>query len=54
MEMSGLATTWTIVMPEASTNSAPRNNANEPAEEAGTNRRQPTIMVSNPMVAVRI
>ncbi len=53
-EIRGLATTCTIVMPEASTNRATRKVANTPDEEAGMNSRQPAVMVSRPTTAVRM
>jgi len=39
MEISGFATTWTVVMPAASTNRANKNSANAPWVEAGPNNR---------------
>ena len=47
-EISGLATTWTMVMPLASTNSATRKSPNAALAETGTNSRQPAIIVSSP------
>jgi hypothetical protein len=41
-------------MPAASVNSAPRNVGNWPEREAGTNSRQPAVIVSSPIVAVRM
>ena len=53
-EISGLATTWTIVMPAPSTNSANRNTPNVADRAAGMNSRQPAVIVSSPIAAVRI
>ena len=52
--MSGLATTCTIVMPAPSTNSATRNIAKVALCAAGMKSRQPTIIVTRPIDAVRI
>ena len=54
IEISGLATTCTMVMPAASTNSASRNVPNMPDDEAGMNSRQPAVIVSRPTTAVRM
>ena len=54
MDTKGLATTCTVVIPAASTNSANKNNANTPFEAAGTNSRQPAVMMSNPVTADRM
>ena len=54
MEIKGFATTCTVVIPEASTNRASRNNPNKPYEEAGMNSKQPTVMVSRPTTADRM
>ncbi len=53
-EISGFATTCTVVMPAASTNSAMRKTANVPEADAGTNSRQPAAMVATPSAAVRM
>ena len=53
-EISGLATTCTMVMPAASTNSATRNTPNMPDCEAGMNSRQPAAIVDTPSAAVRM
>ncbi len=54
MEISGLVTTCTVVIPAASTNNAMRKTRNVPDAEAGRNSRQPAVMVRRPMTAVRI
>src|ERR1700730_13947614 len=54
MEIKGLATTCTVVIPEASTNKATRNNPNKPCDDAGTNSAQPAVMVRRPTTAERI
>src|ERR1700692_4154526 len=54
IEIKGFETTWTVVMPEASTNKATKNKPNSPCEDAGMNNRQPTVMVSRPATADRI
>ena len=53
-EMSGFATTCTTVMPAPSTNSASRNMPNVAELDAGMKSRQPTVMVTRPIDAVRI
>ncbi len=54
MEIKGFATTWTVVIPDASTNRAKRNKPNKPNEDAGMNRRHPTVMVNRPATAERM
>src|SRR5450432_1125670 len=54
MEISGFATTCTVVMPDANTNSASRNKPNKPCDEAGMNKAQPAVMISNPVTADRM
>ena len=54
IEISGLATTCTVVMPAASTNSANRKTPNSPDADAGMNSKQPAVIVSSPIAAVRI
>ena len=50
---SGLAATWTRVMPPASTNSAARNAGYQPDEAAGENIRQPPAITSRPSTMPR-
>ena len=54
IEIKGFATTCTVVMPAASTNSATRNRPKIPCAEAGTNNRHPAVMVSRPTDAERM
>ena len=54
MEISGLATTCTTVIPAASTNRAVRNMANCAEADAGTNSRHPAIISTSPRAAVRM
>ena len=54
MLISGLATTCTVVMPAARTNSASRKKLNKPRSDAGMNKRQPAVMASSPTVAERM
>ncbi len=54
METSGLATTWTMVIPAASTNSAARKAPNRAECEAGMNRRHPSIITTSPAAPVRM
>ena len=53
IEISGLATTCTIVIPAPSTNSATRNSSNVAVDEAGMKSRHPTVIVTSPIAAVR-
>ena len=53
-EISGFATTCTTVMPAPSTNSANRNSPNVALAAAGMNSRQPAVIVTSPIEAVRI
>ncbi len=53
-EISGLATTWTIVTPAARTNSATRKVQNSPEPAAGTNSRHPAAITASPITAARI
>jgi hypothetical protein len=54
IEISGLATTCTVVMPTASTNKAKRNSVKFPFADAGTNSRQPAVIVKSPTDADRM
>jgi hypothetical protein len=54
MEISGLATTWTVVMPTAKTNKASKNKPNKLCDEAGINKMQPAVMIKSPVTADRI
>src|ERR1700691_521826 len=54
IEIRGFATTCTIVIPAASTKMAARKVTNSPEEDAGTNSRQPAVIVSSPIAAVLI
>ncbi len=54
MEISGLATTCTVVMPAARTNNASRNKPNSPCDEAGMNKTHPAVMIKSPVTAERI
>ena len=50
--INGLATTCTVVMPIASTNSAIRKTAKVPDDDAGMNSTQPTVISNSPTAAV--
>ncbi len=54
MEISGLATTCTVVMPAAKTNKASRNKPNKLCDEAGMNNAQPAVITRSPVTADRI
>ncbi len=54
MEIRGFATTWTMVIPAASTNRAARNATNSAECEAGMKPRQPSIITRRPAAPVRM
>ena len=54
IEISGLATTCTVVMPAAKTNKASRNRPKRPCAEAGINSTHPAVMIRSPVTADRI
>ena len=54
MEISGLATTCTVVMSAAKTNNASKNKPNTLCDEAGINKTHPAVMIKSPVTADRM